>query len=197
MRSLFCWFGVVFAALQSVYSGGCGRGRVAVGVVFLALPGLVLCCFVARLLVGFASLVCAPRHGRACCVGARPPPTLGRAVSVCGPSHGWACCACVWPASLSAVLRCCVALLMVGHAVLVRGPPHGWACFVAPCPPRWLCVVWWCLAWVVVVCATWRLASLGAGWLCFWWCISWRHARLVLFVRRCLRRLTVGVSGWL
>ena len=172
-------------------------GRVAVGVVLSAWPGLVLCRCVAPLLVGCAALVRGPPHGRACCVGAHPSPTVGRAVSVCGLSHGGACCAGVWPASRSAVLRCCVARLMVGRAMLVRGSPHGGACFVATCSPRWLCAVWWCLAWVVVVCASWRPASLGSGWWCLCWCFSQRHARLVLFVGCCLPRLTVGLFGWL
>ena len=132
--------------------------RVAVGVVLFAWLGLLLCWCVAALLVGFAALVRGPPHGRACCVGARPPATLGRAVSLCGPFHGGACCAGVWPASWSAVLRCCVALLMLGRAVLVRGPPHGGAYFVTACRLGWLCLVWWCLAWVVVVCAAWRPA---------------------------------------
>ena len=109
-----------------------------------------------------------PHHGRACRVAARSSPTVGRAVSLCGPTHGGACCADVWPASWSAVLRCCVAPLMVGRAVLVRGPPHCAARFVAPCPPGWLCVVWWCLAWVVVVFAAWRQVSSGSGWWCLW-----------------------------
>ena len=138
-----------------------------------------------------------PPHGKARCVRGRPPPTVGRAVSLCGPCHGGACCAGVWPASWSAVLRCCLAPLMVGRALLVRGCPHGGACFVTACPPGWLYVVWSCLAWVVVVRAAWRPASLGSGWWCLWWCSSMRHARLVLFVRCCLCRLTVGVFGWM
>ena len=172
-------------------------GQVAVGVVLFAWPGLVLCWCVAPLLVGFAALVRGPPHGRACCVGARPPPTVGRAVSLCGPSHGGACCAGVWPASCSAVLHCCVAPLKVGRSVRVCGPPHGGACFFAACLPRGLRVVWWCLAWAVVVCAAWQPASLGSGWWCSWWCFSRRHALLVLFVRCCLHRLTVGVLGCL
>ena len=168
-----------------------------VRVVLFAWPGLVLCWGVAPPLVWLAALVCGRPHGRACCVGARPPPTLGRAVWVCGPFHGGACCAGVWPASWSAVLRCCVAPLMVGLGVLVRGPPHGEAYFVAACPPQWLCVVWCCLLSVVVVCAAWQQVSLGLRWWCLWWCFSQRHARLVLFVQCCLRRPTQGVFRWL
>ena len=82
---------------------------------------------------------------------------------------------------------------MVGRAVLVRCPPHGGACYVGARLPRWLCVVWWCWAWVVVVCAACRPALFGSG----WWCFSRRHERLVLLVQRRLRRLTVGVFGWL
>ena len=63
-----------------------------------------------------------PAHGRACCVGARPLPTVGRAVSVCGPSQGGACCAGVRRAAWSSVLLCCVASVMVWRAVPVRGP---------------------------------------------------------------------------
>ena len=71
-------------------------------------------------------------------------------------------------------------------------PPHGGACSVGACPPRWLCVVWWCWAWVVVSSYR-RPALLGSG----WWCFSRRHVQLFWFVRRRLRRLTVGVFGWL
>ena len=73
-------------------------------------------------------------HGRACCVGARPLPTVGPAVSVCGPSQGRACCAGVRPAAWSSVLLCCVAPLMVGRAVLapVRRSGCAW------CGGAWL-----------------------------------------------------------
>ena len=114
----FCWCTVVLAASWSACSAlvpwrccrrlhvrccscscpACFRvgwscpGRAAIGAVLFAWPGLVLCWCVAPLLVGFASLVRGPPHGRACCVGARPPPTVGRVLSVCGPSDG-GCCA--------------------------------------------------------------------------------------------------------
>ena len=164
----FCWCTVVLATSWSACSAlvpwrCCGRlhvrycscscpacfgvgwscpGRAVVGAVLFAWPGFVLCWCVAPLLVGFASLVRGPPHGRACCVGARPPPTVGRVVSVCGPSHGGGC-ARVRPTAWSSVLLCCVAPLVVGRVVPVRGPPHGGARCIGACPPRWLWMVWW------------------------------------------------------
>ena len=74
-------------------------GRVAVGVVLFAMPGLVLCWCVAPLLVRFAALVRAPcpLWGVLCrCVAA---PIMGRVV--------------VWPPSCRGVLSWCVAPLRV------------------------------------------------------------------------------------
>ena len=51
----------------------------------------------------------------------------------------------------------------------------------------------WCLAWVVVIYAACRQASLGSGWWRFGGC----HARFVLLVRHRLRLLSVGVLRWL
>ena len=137
MRGLFCLFGVVFAAIQSACSDGCGR-RLGCGcgcVDHLAGPGAVL--------------VRGPPHGWAYCVGVCPPPMVGRAVLVCGPPNWWG------------VLRWFVVSLLVGRAVLVRaplmvgravsvcappppavghaalicGPPRGGACCVGAWPP--------------------------------------------------------------
>ena len=124
--SLFCWCGVVFAALWPAYSGGCGR-RSSCG------WGCVVC------LAGVgAVLVRGPPHGRACCVGARPPPTEGHAVSVCGLSHGGELC---WR----------VARLMVGRAALLCGPPNGGGCCAGARPPSWWGVLCCCLPAAVVV----------------------------------------------
>ena len=68
---------------------------------------------------------CVVPHGRACFVGARTVPTVGRVVSVCGPPLGGACCAGAWPASWSEVLRCCVAPLMVRRALLLPARHRG------------------------------------------------------------------------
>ena len=142
MRCLFCWFGVVFAALRSACLVAVVGGRVAVGAVLFAWPGLVLCWCVAPLLVGFAELVHDPPHGRACCVGAHPrtlwnvmcrcvaPPVVGRAVLACDSPHGRLCCIVVRPPSWLGVLCWCVAPLMAGRALLlpVRRGGCAWCC---------------------------------------------------------------------
>ena len=173
-----------------------GRARVGLRLGLCCLLGRGWCCAGAwpPSWWGLLRWCVPPPHGKARSIGARLPPTVGRVVSVCGPSQGW-CCARVRPTALSSVLLCCVAPLVVGRTLPVRGPPHGGARCVGACPPPWLCPSWWCWAWVVVVCAAWGPA-LGSGWSCLWWCLSRRHARLVLFVRCCLRRHTVGVFGW-
>ena len=165
MRGLFCLFGVVFATILSACSDGCGR-RLDSGcgcVDHLAGPGAVL--------------VRGPPHGWAYCVGAPPPPMVGRAVLVCAPPHGGACCVGLWspswwgvlcwcvrppwwgvlcrcvpPPPWWSVLRWFVTPLVMGRAALVRGPPPGRACRVGACPPRS-----WCVVWGVVIC------SMGCG----------------------------------
>ena len=87
MRCLCCLFGVVFAALRSACSGCCGR-RLGCG-----------CGCVDRLAGVSSGLVRSPPHGEACCVGACPPPRVGRAVLLCGPPHGGACFVGLWPPS--------------------------------------------------------------------------------------------------
>ena len=135
MRGLLCLFGVVFASILSACSDGCGR-RLNCGcgcVDHLAGPGAVL--------------VSGPPHGWAYCVGACPPPMVGRAVLVCGPTHGGACCVGLWspswwgvlcwcvPPSWWGVLCRCVSPPVVGRAALVCGPPRGGACCVGAWPP--------------------------------------------------------------
>ena len=160
MRGLFCLFGVVFAALQSACSGGCGR-RLGCGcgcVDRLAGLGSVL---VRGPPHGWAHYVCAcpPPWSGVLCWCVPPPPMVGSAALVCGPPlggacclracppHGGACCASVCLPPWWGVLRWFVAPLVVGRAVLVRGPPLRRACCVGVCPPRW-----WCVVWGVVIC---------------------------------------------
>ena len=139
MRGLFCLFGVVFAAILSACSHGCGR-RLDCGcgcVDHLAGPGAVL--------------VRGPPHGWAYCVVACPPPwwgvlcwcvappMVGRAALVCGPPLGWAYC--------------------VGAC-----PPHGGACCVGVCPPpSWWGVLRWCVAPLLVGRAVSVPARRGRG----------------------------------
>ena len=94
MRGLFCLFGVVFTALWSGCSGGCGR-QLCCGcgcVDRLAGVGSVMCWCVPAPMVGRAVLVCGPTHCGVCCVGLWPPVMAGRAILVRGPPHGGACC---------------------------------------------------------------------------------------------------------
>ena len=126
LRRLFCWFGVVFAALRSACSGGCGR-RSASGwgcVVWLAGVGAVL--------------VRGPPLGGVFCVGAWPPPMVGRAVLMTAPRPLWA------------VLCWCLAPPKVGRAVLACSPPHGRPCCFVVWPPSWWGVLCWCVAPLMV-----------------------------------------------
>ena len=189
MRGFFRLSGVVFAALRSACSGGCGRlwgcrcgclDRLSgVGSVLLRGPphGWAYC-------VGAC-----PPHGGACCVGVCPSPPwwgvlhwlvvpllVGRAVLVRAPLTVGRAVLVRAPRPLWGVLCWRAACRMVVRAALLRGPPHGGACCagawpsswccVGACPTRWLCVVWWCLAWVVVVGAAWGPALGSVGGAC-------------------------------
>ena len=154
MRGLFCLFGVVFAAILSACSNGCGR-RLDCG-----------CGCVDHLAGPVVVLVRGPPHGWAYCVGACPLPWWGVLCWCVAPPHGGACCVgllspswwgvlcwCV-PPSWWGVLCWCVPPPVVGRAALVRGPPPGRACCFGAYPPRS-----WCVVWGVVICSV----SCGRG----------------------------------
>ena len=197
MRGLFGLFGVVFAALRSVCTGGCGW-QLGCGC------GCVAC------LVGVGCvLVRGPLHGGACWVGVWSPPwwgvlrwfvaplMVGRAVLVLGPDHGGACCVgvrrprwwcVVWWCLAWAVVVFWVALAVVlfawpqlvmcwflappllGRAVFVRGPPMvGVLCCSAP-PPIWWGVLRWFVAPLLVRRAVLVPVCRGGGaWFCGVW----------------------------
>ena len=118
MRGLFCLFGVVFAALRSTCSGGCGR-RFGCG-----------CGCVDRLAGVDSVLVRAPPHGAACCAGAWPPSWWG--VLCCCLSAGWLCD--VWWCLAWVVVTCPAwrpALLGSGWWCLLLG----FVCSVLSSPP--------------------------------------------------------------
>ena len=102
MRGFFCLFGVVFAALRSACSGGCGR-RLGCG-----------CGCVDRLARVGSVLVRGPPHGWACCVGACPP-LRGAVLYQCVSNpRGGACCVGAWPPSRWGVpCRCLPAAVVV------------------------------------------------------------------------------------
>ena len=159
LRGLFCLFGVVFAAIQSACSDGWGR-RLGCG-----------CGSVDRLAGVGAVLVRSPPHGWAYCVGACPPPMVGRAVLVCGPPHGGACCVGLWSPSWWGVLCWCAPASWWGVLCRRVPPPRGGACCVGVCPPPrgGACCVsfrppsWWgVLRWCVAPLSVGRVASVPA-----------------------------------
>ena len=159
MRGLFCLCGVVFAAIRSACSGGCGRA-------------LGCGCGCVDRLAGVGSvLVRGPPHGWAYCVGACPPPPLwgvlcwcvappimGRAVLVCGPPLGGACCVGLWSPSWWGVLCWCVPPSWWGVLCRCVPPPRGGACCVGLWPPSW----WGVLRWCVVPLSVGRAVSVPA-----------------------------------
>ena len=137
---------MIFAALRSTCSGGCGR-RLGCG------WGCVVC------LAGVgAVLVRGPPLNGVCCVGAWPLPWWGVLCLCAPPAHCRACsvavwplqwwgvlcwrvtpnvrpsCIVVWPHSLLGVLCRCVAPLTVGRALLLPVPRGG----CAQCGGAWL-----------------------------------------------------------
>ena len=172
MRGLFCLFGVVFAAIQSACSEGCGRRlgcgcgcvdhRAGPGAVLVRGPPHgwaycvgacpppwwgVLCWCVPPPMVGLAALVCGPPLGGACCVGACPPHGGACCVGVCPPPRGGACCVGLWPPSWWGVQRLCVASLSVGCSVSVPARRGRGVWFGVSTSVRWVVVAVVLLAW--------------------------------------------------
>ena len=144
MRGLFCLSGVVFAALESACSGGCGR-RLGCG-----------CGCVDRLARMGSVLVRGPPHGWACCVGACPPPWGGVLCRCVSDPRGGACCVGACPPPWWGVLCRCVP------------DPRGGACCVGARPPSQWGVPCRCLPAAVVVWGSGCRHLRGGLWLQLW-----------------------------
>ena len=135
MCGLFWLFGVVFAAIRSACSGGCGR-RLGCG-----------CGCVDRLAGVGTVLVRGPPNGLAYCVGACPPPWCGVLCRWVPYPRGGACCVGLWPPSCWGMLCWCVAPLSVGRAVSVPARRGGSVWFGVSSSVGWVVVAVVLLAW--------------------------------------------------
>ena len=151
---------------------------------------VAVCCVwlwcVTLLTLGHAALVCGPSDGGGCCVWVR-------SAVLCGV----VCCGDVWPPVWWGVLRCCVALLMVGRVLVVCGPPNGGAVlhYVVLCCVALRCGELCCVVLCCVVCGRLRPPSWGGV---LRWCVASLmvgRAAFGCFVLRCVALCVVVVCG--